>query len=96
MEYYHQDILEFCEFMREAVYDAVPMFTRGNCVHFAMLLERQFPGGQVYHNIDHATYEYNGEFYDITGDVVMPKNSKPIESYGVNQIRAFLKPKYKT
>ena len=92
--FHHEEILEYIEFMREYIPNAVEVFTNGNCVGFAMMLERKFPGGEVLDNLSHACYRYNKVCYDITGQIVMPQGSRPIEQYGIRKIYQLLKPKY--
>ena len=60
-------IEEFCRLMRESFIGAEGVYTRGSCYRFAEILMFTFPGGEIYTDQDHAIYNYQGQFYDITG-----------------------------
>jgi len=47
----------------------VKCFTEGNCYHFAVILERLFPGGHIIYDTlnGHFLYNYQGLNYDING-----------------------------
>lgn len=89
------EIENFISIIRDSVPNAVEVYTRGNCTSFARILEITFPGGRVMHNISHACYKYAGLCYDITGNIKEPKNSRPIEDFGIRQIMTLTKNNYK-
>lgn len=43
----------------------------GNCLWFSIILEKRFPGGDIYYlpDVGHFVYEYNLKIYDWTGEV---------------------------
>lgn len=90
-----QEILDFIELIRESVPNAVEVFTKGNCGSFARILNKTFSGGNILHNIDHAVFEYQGVYYDITGNVTGEYEGMiPIEEYGIEKAINLLKNKY--
>lgn len=90
-----QEILDFIELIRESVPNAVEVFTKGNCGSFARILNKTFSGGNILHNIDHAVFEYQSLWYDITGNVTNKyQNMKLIEEYGIEKAINLLKNRF--
>lgn len=94
MPYTVEEIEDFIELFRESVPNAVEVYTQGNCTSFAMILSEAFHGGTVCHNISHATFEYKGLHYDITGQVEKPKGTMPLTEYSPMEIRSLMKNRY--
>ena len=95
-----QEILSFIKLVRDAVPNAVEVFTEGNCGSFARMLLYVFPEGKLlYYKPRHFVFEMGHSIYDITGVV----NGKyeyskliPIEEIGdINEIIHELTPRYK-
>ncbi|MEX0313429.1 MAG: hypothetical protein AB3N18_04565 [Allomuricauda sp.] len=95
MKHRHVDILEYIEFMRECIPNAVEIFTKGNCISFGLILEKQFPGGVVLWDDNHACYKYNNQHYDITGGIDKPKNSRPLIHNDLWSLRILLRNNFK-
>ena len=101
--YFEDTIIDYIDLVRDSVPEAIKIFTEGNCGSFARMLNKTFPGGKILHNIDHAVYEYHGNYYDITGRIKrktvkknkLYQNMIPIEEYGIDEAIILLKPKYK-
>lgn len=95
-----QEILSFIKLVRDAVPDAVKVFTEGNCGSFARMLLYAFPDGKILHHYPrHFVFEHGPNIYDITGVV----NGQyeylaltPIKELGdINTIIHELTPRYK-
>lgn len=67
MLYTSDEILLFCEIVRNATPNAIEVYTRGNCGAFALMLNIAFPGGTIKNAQGHRIYEYQGQWYDIEG-----------------------------
>lgn len=101
--YFEDTILDYISLVRDSVPNALEVFTKGNCGPFALMLLKTFPGGKIMNNVSHTVYEYNGEYYDITGKIPydaidndsLYKNMVPILEYGLDKAIMKLKPRYK-
>jgi len=80
--------------IRDSFDGSVEVYTKGSCIKFCMVLKTVFPRGIIFYNSDHATFELNNRFYDITGEVAKPNNSIPIEEYGILKCYELMNLKY--
>lgn len=92
---YHE-ITKFIKLVRESFPNAVEVYTKGSCVRFALILNSVFPGGEIYYNQDHAVYELDGHFYDITGDVDGAEQKIKLKDYGIEEIYNILQLRYES
>ena len=44
----------------------------GNCYYFSLILKDRFPEGKIYYDVisGHFVFEYYGNYYDWTGNIV--------------------------
>ncbi len=97
-----QTIEDYISFMRANIPNAIEIFTSGNCGGFARMLDKMFHGGEIHHNICHAVWYFNEEYYDITGRITkeqlespMYSGMRPIMDMGLDKAIEILKPRYK-
>lgn len=98
-----QEIIDYIELVRDSVPNAIEIFTKGNCGSFSLMLMKTFPGGEIKNLVGgHLIYEYNDQWYDITGAIPNRKykyeDAEPIIRSGKDLYKAIrlLKPRYKT
>lgn len=71
-------IESFITALRESDDYMETIFTQGGCYKFALMLQKLFPDGEIYMELqDHAVYYYKGEYWDITGRVTGLTLHKP-------------------
>lgn len=88
----HMKILRIIKRIRESLKDSVKVYTQGNCVQFAVILKEIYPQGTIMWNEDHAIFELNSRYYDVTGEV-SKTNHMPLIEYGVLKISDLIKNK---
>lgn len=102
---FEDEILDFIDVVRDAVPNAVEVFTQGNCGSFALILAKAFPGGTIKYIIKngHTIYEYGPEWYDITGKYDLDTNKVKyddaydlFEHFGAGRAMIYLRNNYKT
>jgi hypothetical protein len=91
----HIEILRFIELIKECFPNAEQICTQGSCIRFALLLQHQYPKGKILYNIDHAIFEYEGQYFDI-GGIAIKTTHIPIEEYGILALDKLLKLRYGT
>ena len=98
--YFDEEIISYIELVRNAVPNAIDVFTNGNCGSFAMMLMRTFSAGRILNTPEgHLIYEYGGRDYDIRGDVTgLYKGVKCVDimDYGLIRAISLVKPRYKS
>lgn len=87
------NILDIIKAIRSSFGDAVKVYTKGSCVKFAIILNEIFPQGQIYYYNDHAIFELNGKYYDVTGEVEK-KSHIPLSEYGILNAYKIMSLKY--
>ncbi len=80
--------------IRDSFNGSVEVYTKGSCIRFCMILKTVFPKGIILYNSDHAIFELNSRYYDITGEVVKSSSHIPIEEYGILKCYELMNLKY--
>lgn len=80
--------------IRDSFDGSIEVYTKGSCIKFCMILQTVFPNGVILYNSDHAIFELNGRFYDITGEVDKLPSHIPIEQYGLLKCYELMSLKY--
>lgn len=80
--------------IRDSFNGSIEVYTKGSCIRFCMILKTVFPKGIILYNSDHAIFELNNRFYDITGEVVKLSSHIPIEEYGILKCYELMNLKY--
>ena len=76
-------VLQTIELVRTSFKGSEIVYTQGSCVKFAMILKHIYPTGKILYDLDHAIFEYDGNYFDINGFAKYTKNHIPIEMYGI-------------
>lgn len=77
-------LLQTIELIRESFDDSVKVYTQGSCVKFAMILKHMYPQGRILYNLDHAVFEYEGNYFDINGvGAAYTPAHIPLEEWGL-------------
>lgn len=87
------EILSLIKVIRDSFPNAVEVYTKGSCFQFALILSTVFRDGEIYYNEDHAIFENQGYFYDITGEV-SGEGYMNVKDYPPYKINEFFKLKY--
>ncbi len=90
----HHNILAIIDRIRNSFPDAIHVYTHGSCIKFSMILLEIFPDGKILYDNDHSIFEFDGKYYDITGEVSKGKHI-PIEEYGVMKMYDLMNLTYK-
>ncbi len=80
--------------IRDSFNGSVEVYTKGSCIRFCMILKTVYPKGIILYNSDHAIFELNNRYYDITGEVVKLSSHTPIEEYGILKCYELMNLKY--
>lgn len=80
--------------IRDSFNGSVEVYTKGSCIKFCMILKTVYPKGVILYNSDHAIFELNNRYYDITGEVVKLPSHLPIEEYGILKCYELMNLKY--
>ena len=88
-------ILKTIELIRESFTDSVEVYMNGSCVKFAMILKHLYPQGEIYYDMDHAIFYYNGNYYDINGFAKKNDGHIPLIEYGIMKAHEIMNLKYK-
>lgn len=89
------NILKVIERIRTSFPMSVEVYTKGSCIKFAMILLEIYPQGKILYDCDHALFELDGRYYDITGEVPKTTNHIPIEEYGILKAYDLMNLEYK-
>lgn len=89
-----QDVLILIELIRNSFPNSVEIYTKGSCVQFAIILNTIYPQGEIYYNMDHAVFELDDHYFDITGEVCIDNNYKKLSDYGMPMVNKILKLRY--
>lgn len=81
-----QEILDYIELIRDAVPNAIEVFTQGNCGSLALILSCPF-NGEIKDLYGHIIFEYKGIWYDITG--VVETDYKYEEAISLNELGVY-------
>lgn len=76
------DILYLIKLIRDSFKNSIEVYTKGSCVKFCMILKYIFPKGKILYDCNHAIFELNNRYFDISGEVEK-ENHIPIEEYGL-------------
>ena len=88
-------ILKTIELIRESFTDSVEVYMNGSCVKFAMILKHLYPQGEIYYDMDHAIFSYDGNYYDINGFAEKNDGHIPLIDYGIMKTHEIMNLKYK-
>lgn len=88
-------VLKFIELIRDSFEGADYVYTHGSCTKLAMILKYIFPEGEIYTDLNHSIFEYDGKFYDINGFAEKTKNYVPILDFGVLKAYDLMSNKFK-
>ena len=88
-------VLQTIELIRTSFNGSEIVYTHGSCVKFAMILKHIYPTGKILYDLDHAIFEYEGNYFDINGFAKHTKNHIPIEDYGILSAYNSMNLKYK-
>lgn len=59
------------------------VYTQGLCIKLCMILKHIYPTGIILYDLNHAIFEYDGEYFDINGFTERNSNHIPIEDYDI-------------
>lgn len=80
--------------IRDSFNGSVEVYTKGSCIRFCMILKTVYPRGIILYNSDHAIFELNNRYYDITGEVASSSCHLSIEEYGILKCYELMNLKY--
>ena len=88
-------ILKIIELIRDSFEGADYVYTHGSCTKLAMILKYIFPEGEIYTDLNHSVFEYDGKFYDINGFAEKTENYVPILDFGILKAYDLMNNKFK-
>lgn len=88
-------ILKFIELIRDSFEGADYVYTHGSCTKLAMILKYIFQEGEIYTDLNHTIFEYDGRFYDINGFAEKTENYVPILDFGILKAYDLMNNKFK-
>jgi short subunit dehydrogenase-like uncharacterized protein len=88
------EVLNLIEIIRDSFPNSIEVYTKGSCVQFALILNTVYPKGEIYYNVDHAVFELDNHYFDITGEITIDKYYKKLSEYGIPHINQILKLRY--
>lgn len=84
-------VIQTIELIKDCFPDASEICKNGSCVKFALLLEHIYGCGNVLYDMNHAIFEYGGNYYDIDGFAVCKSNHMKLLDYDIMTIYKCLK-----